>query len=68
MPYSTSAYLIQVVLQNPAVPEAKDPTRAFRIRRLFPEAPFVMPAVSFLRPIPTIKAEETAKVKPLARS
>ena len=60
IPFSTPAYLIQVVLQNPAFPEAKDPTKAFRTRSLLPEALLESPAVSFLKLIPTIKAEDTA--------
>jgi len=68
IPFSTSAYLMQDVLQNPAVPEATDPTRAFKKRSLLPVAVLVSPEVSFLSEIPTKSAEETARVNPFARS
>ena len=68
IPLSTSAYLIQVVLQNPAVPEASEPTRAFKNRSLLPVAVLVSPEVSFLRLMPTKRADPTAKLNPLARS
>lgn len=68
MPLQTSACRIQLVLQNPAHPEAKVATAALRTRSLVPVAELVSPDVSFLRPTLTTNAEVTAQLNPFAKS
>lgn len=62
MPFLTSAWRIEVVLQKAAEPAAQQETMVLSTRSLEPVADFVIFEVSFLRERATKRADDTATV------